>query len=176
MKRKIVNVLLIGLALLCSQQVKATIAVGNVTRLSGPQYCDGSIDIIATGTAGPFTYTWSNGATTQDLFNLCEGLYTVTVTNAYGCERVLEAAVASPMSLGFSNVWYGQNGCGTGSIGLQINGGLAPYTVVWSNGTNTFTGGLVASNLGGGNYTATITDASGQSLSAGPLGAAYFFQ
>ncbi|MDO8367043.1 MAG: PKD domain-containing protein [Saprospiraceae bacterium] len=48
--------------------------------------CFGSIDIGVTG--GPmqppstsYAYFWSNGSTTQDLFNLCPGQYCVTVSN-----------------------------------------------------------------------------------------------
>ncbi len=49
--------------------------------------CNGIIDITVTG-LGPsqppatdYKYFWSNGFTTQDLFNLCPGNYCVTVTN-----------------------------------------------------------------------------------------------
>jgi PKD repeat protein len=50
-------------------------------------FCDGFIDITVTG-SGPsqppnaYAYTWSDGSTTQDLFNLCPGSYCVTVMNA----------------------------------------------------------------------------------------------
>jgi len=49
--------------------------------------CDGFIDITATGggpvpPSNPYFYQWSNGLTTQDLFNLCPGQYCVTVVNS----------------------------------------------------------------------------------------------
>ena len=49
------------------------------------QNTDGAIDITPTGT-GPFTYSWSNGASTQDLTGLAPGDFTVTVTDGNGCQ------------------------------------------------------------------------------------------
>jgi hypothetical protein len=54
---------------------------------------DGAIDITANGNATPFTFLWSNGATTEDIGHLLSGTYTVTVTNAFGCTKVLSATV-----------------------------------------------------------------------------------
>lgn len=46
---------------------------------------DGSITLTVNGGASPYSYAWSNGATTQNLSNLSPGTYTVTVTAANGC-------------------------------------------------------------------------------------------
>ena len=42
----------------------------------------GSITLTIVGGASPFTYVWSNGATTQNLSSLNAGTYSVTVTDA----------------------------------------------------------------------------------------------
>ncbi len=43
---------------------------------------DGSIDLSITGTnPGPFTYLWSNGATTQDITNVPSNTYWVNITD-----------------------------------------------------------------------------------------------
>ena len=50
---------------------------------------DGSIDLIVTGGTTAYTYAWSNSASTEDLTNLAQGGYTVTVTDANGCADIL---------------------------------------------------------------------------------------
>ena len=58
--------------------------------------CNGSIDLSVTGGTSPFSYHWSNGATTQDVSNLCAGTYSVTVTDFCGCIIVFEVAFVQP--------------------------------------------------------------------------------
>ncbi|MBP5994437.1 MAG: gliding motility-associated C-terminal domain-containing protein [Crocinitomicaceae bacterium] len=50
--------------------------------------CDGSISTNVTNGLAPYTYSWSNGATTSSLVNVCPGSYTVTVTGANGCSVI----------------------------------------------------------------------------------------
>ncbi|TAJ72079.1 MAG: hypothetical protein EPO45_19915, partial [Sphingobium sp.] len=56
----------------------------NITNESGTGLNDGSIDLTLTGGSGPFTFLWSNGATTEDIYSLTGGVYTVNITDAGG--------------------------------------------------------------------------------------------
>ncbi|MBK9457943.1 MAG: SprB repeat-containing protein [Sphingobacteriales bacterium] len=46
---------------------------------------NGSINITVSGGTLPYTFVWSNAATTEDISNLNAATYTVTVTTNNGC-------------------------------------------------------------------------------------------
>jgi hypothetical protein len=48
----------------------------------------GSVDLTVSGGLTPYTYHWSNNATSEDLSNVVAGTYAVTVTDANGCTAV----------------------------------------------------------------------------------------
>jgi gliding motility-associated-like protein len=54
-----------------------------------PAYCHGrcigSATASPSGGNGSYVYHWSNGTTTSSIKNLCQGIYTVTVTDINGC-------------------------------------------------------------------------------------------
>ncbi|WP_439151174.1 HYR-like domain-containing protein [Winogradskyella sp.] len=120
----------------------------------------GAIDIAVSGGSSPYSYSWNNGETSEDLVNVIAGNYTVTVTDANGCEISQNFIIYQPAkeltSTGSkSDVLC--NGDNTGSIDLNVNGGTAPYSYLWSNGATTED----ISNLVAGTYSVTITDANG---------------
>jgi hypothetical protein len=120
----------------------------------------GSINLSVAGGVGPYTYLWNNNATSQDLFNLSSGLYTVQVTDALGCVTPLSIPIADPTNginvLGvISNVAC--YGFGTGSINITASGGLPGYTYLWSNGSVTED----ISFLVAGTYSVNVSDQSG---------------
>jgi hypothetical protein len=121
----------------------------------------GSIDIFVQGGTPPYSYSWSNGATTQDLTDVPAGDYVGTITDANGCVLVSpvltvgEPAVISVSSLNITDADC--NGASTGTIDIEVIGGTAPYTYSWSNGATTQD--LVG--VPAGDYVGTITDVNG---------------
>jgi hypothetical protein len=121
---------------------------------------NGSIDLTATGNTGPYTYAWSNGATTEDISGLTPGTYSATVCDVNGCCVNVEDSIEVPVNCHFPvHVVRCKPTCGNcnGSITLTPQGGSAPYTYVWSNGNTT----NQATGLCSGTYYYTVTDANG---------------
>ncbi|MFM6934720.1 MAG: hypothetical protein ACKOXP_04700, partial [Flavobacteriales bacterium] len=150
-----------------SVNISQTISAFQLTETHQNVWCHGqgtgSINIETTGGSLPITYLWSNGATTQDLFNLIAGNYSLNATDANGCTTSIQVSITEP-SLSLSSSITGVNiDCThpTGGVLLTINGGVSPYAYSWSNGMTSQN--LV--NLIAGTYTVTITDANGCSVS-----------
>jgi large repetitive protein len=66
---------------------------GQVTGLTCVDGSTGAIDLSVSGGNPPYTYSWSNGATTQDINNLTIGNYQVTVTDSIGCTKVANFSI-----------------------------------------------------------------------------------
>ncbi len=115
----------------------------------------GSIDITVNGGSTPYSYLWSNGATTADLINIPAGDYTVTVTDKAGCTASHFFRIK-----GFSDIKIlgkvTPSSCtqNTGSIELMVEGGSLPYSYLWSTGATTAN----VDNLQAGDYVVTVTD------------------
>jgi len=117
----------------------------------------GAINLTVTGGTPPYTFLWSNGAITEDLVNLAAGTYTVTITDANGCELIAGATVTEPSDPLSGTVSVTNVNCFGGSDGavdLTVTGGTSPYTFLWSNGAITED----ISGLTAGNYAVVITD------------------
>jgi hypothetical protein len=54
-----------------------------------------NIDITVSGGTPGYTFSWSNGANTEDLSNLSSGTYSVFVTDANGCIMVSDTFVVN---------------------------------------------------------------------------------
>ena len=59
------------------------------TKPSSGSAADGNIDLLVSGGQAPITFLWSNGSATEDISGLISGIYTVTLTDAMGCTKVL---------------------------------------------------------------------------------------
>ena len=127
--------------------------------------CSGTANATVSGGATPYTYSWSNGATTASINGLCAGTYTVTVTDNGGCSMTAQATVTnngSTITVQTSSTNETcQNLC-DGTALTNISGGTAPYTILWSNGASTAN----ISSLCPATYSVTVTDNGGCSSSA----------
>jgi outer membrane protein OmpA-like peptidoglycan-associated protein len=114
--------------------IKSTDAV---TNLKCNNDNSGEIHLTVVDGSGPYTYQWSNGATTQDLIGVPAGKYSVVITEANGCthtitDEITEPTVFTTEIAGVTNVkCFGEK---KGAIDLNINGGVKPYKIQWSNG------------------------------------------
>lgn len=60
---------------------------------------DGSIDQSTSGGTPGYTYNWSTSDTTEDISGLTTGTYTVTITDANGCSKVIVYEVLSSVGI-----------------------------------------------------------------------------
>jgi Secretion system C-terminal sorting domain/SprB repeat len=119
----------------------------------------GAAGVNPSGGFSPYTYSWTNGATTNAISGLIAGSYTVTVTDANGCTATRSFTITQPAALSGTTIVTNVscNGGSNGAINLTPTGGTAPYTFNWGGGVTTEDRtGLIA-----GTYSVTITDANG---------------
>ena len=94
---------------------------------------DGEIDIFVAGGNQPYTYSWSNGDTIQDIDSLSTGVYYVTVTDANGCQMgdSINVGQQLPPTINLSATTINCVGDSSVQLSAQVAGDNSPYTVVW---------------------------------------------
>ena len=60
---------------------------------------NGEVDLTVNGGDSPYSYSWSNGETTEDLTGLTQGQYDVVITDNLGCTLALSADVDEIVAL-----------------------------------------------------------------------------
>jgi hypothetical protein len=107
----------------------------------------------------PFTYLWSNGATTPSITTGIAGLYTVTITDANGCSTTCSGQVVVDTFGNCGIVPNNASVCNGGSVVLTTThvGGLAPFRYVWSTGESTSSITVTEPGI----YTVSVADANG---------------
>jgi len=125
-----------------------------------PGLSNGSINLLANGGTPPYTFSWSNGATTQNLSNVGSGAYSVIITDIQGCviTDTITLSNASELLAPATIVDVLCYGAADGSISLAVSGGTAPYNFNW-NPANADSSAIIG--LSGGTYEVEITDAAG---------------
>lgn len=122
----------------------------------------GAIRVTPSGGTTPYSYMWSNSATTQDLSNITAGSYTLTLTDANGCTAQQTIAVtvdsAKAVKLAVDSVIKVDcSSTNSGGILVTTTGGVMPYSYSWSNSATSED----ITNVGIGSYTLVATDNAG---------------
>ena len=122
--------------------------------------CTGAAYAMPTGES-PFSYQWTTAfqQTSDSVYSLCPGSYTVTITDAFGCVATESVTLNQPPQL-ISNATVIDEtciNCHDGEIDITIGGGTAPYQFLWSDGSLSED----RSNLSTGTYYLCVTDVNG---------------
>ena len=140
------------------------VLTGHSTNVNCSNATNGTAWVTITGGTSPFYYAWSpSGGTNSIASNLGPNTYTVTVTDANGCSGTATATVSivPGISLTTDSTNVTCTIATNGICRVIVNGNLGPYTYVWTPSGGI---GATASNLGVGNYTVTVTDSHGCTL------------
>jgi hypothetical protein len=128
-------------------------------------YSNGGINISVSGGIAPYSYLWSNGASTQNLNGISAGTYTVTVTDIQASTATVSSVVNEPTALILSSTVHhvSCNGGFNGSISVTVNGGTPPYFYLWTDG---YIGGAFRTGLPEMHITLWVNDANNCIISA----------
>lgn len=124
-----------------------------------PGGSDGSILLAPSGGTAPYTYLWSDSTTFDSLVGLAAGNYNVTVTDSTGATVTQSVTVSNPIGMSSTIVRTNPSCAGdtNGTATVHITGGAQPYSYFWNTGGNDST----IINLAAGNYSVTVTDNNG---------------
>ena len=142
------------------QEIEITGIITNAIDCIEPN--SGSIDLQVAGGTAPYTFLWSNGSTTEDLTNVPANNYLVTVTDSNGCisEKEFEITRQDDLQIILDTELFAI--CDTREVfqksTVSFSGGVAPYTITWSNGVVTGSNGEIMDTNVEGSYEVTVTD------------------
>ena len=139
-----------------------SVATGSQTNVSCNGGTNGTASVSPTGGTPGYTYSWSPaGGTAATATGLAAGTYTVTVTDANGCQATRNFTLTEPTAISVttgSQTNVSCNGGTNGTASVSPTGGTPGYTYSWSPAGGT---AATATGLAAGTYTVTVTDANG---------------
>jgi hypothetical protein len=159
----------------CQSSIIVTLTQPNPISISlatSPTSCSGapqgSVNATVSGGTEPYQYSWSNGSAGTVINNLSAGQYSLDILDANGCSANASAQVISPDGvIAFANSSdVNCIGGNDGSMEIIVTEGNPPYTYEWSNGVS---GTSSINNLTSGDYSCTITDATGCTFNVSEL-------
>jgi hypothetical protein len=131
--------------------------------------CNGRASVTPAGGETPYTYLWSASAgstTDSSKTGLCNGTYTVTVTDAGGQTKVASFNIINTSTL-TPPTTSTTNNCGVanGTATVTPTSGTTPYNYLWSANASSQTT-QTATGLTPATYNVTVTDNIGCTVSA----------
>jgi ELWxxDGT repeat protein len=127
---------------------------------------NGTINITVSNGLAPYSFLWTNNdnpefsSSNKDMANLEPGTYQLLLTDTNSSTASLSGIVISEPDLltasasGIENICFGAS---EGTAFVLADGGVPPYSYLWSNNETTDE----ISNLAAGTYSVTVTDANG---------------
>lgn len=108
----------------------------NVTTTAADcEQSNGDVKVVPSGGTTPYTYSWSNGATSAHLSNIKgDTYYSLVVTDIDGCTSTSGVYInkKSPLQVAFTTTPSVCQGKG-GSATAIVSNGTAPYSYLWYN-------------------------------------------
>lgn len=98
---------------------------------------NGSVQLSVSNVSGNETYLWSNGDTTQNIYNLEPGIYSVTVYDNNSCANSITAQVDQGRIYPVFSAdvqLVSCNGSSDGTISIYPTDSIQQYSYDWSNG------------------------------------------
>lgn len=127
---------------------------------------DGTISVTASGGTAPLAFLWSGPAgfssTLGDISGLSGGIYTLTITDAAGCELTADFELTMPEVIAMT-AEVSDAACPDtpdGTIEITVTGGAGTVAFIWDDGTTT----MNRTGMLPGDYTITATDENGCSV------------
>ncbi len=122
---------------------------------------DGSAAASGSGGTAPYAFNWNNGSTNNSVNGLSAGNYSLTLSDANGCQTSQSITISEPASSVSASIVSSTNaicvGSNNGDASVSASGGTPGYSYAWSNGASTSSIiGLVI-----GTYEVTVTDING---------------
>ncbi|MDC0231170.1 gliding motility-associated C-terminal domain-containing protein, partial [Aureispira] len=129
-------------------------------------FCDAQSMVTVSGGTLPYNYLWGDGQNTNTATGLCASVHSVTITDGNGCTIDGDSTITEPALLQTSLTIDSISciGVNDGAITATPTGGTSPFDFLWDAATsnqNTAT----ATGLNFGNYTVTVTDNNGCTMS-----------
>lgn len=120
---------------------------------------NGSATLNPNGGTAPYSYSWSNGSTLQNISTLTAGTHTVVISDANGCAKDTLITIADAAAIAITvspadSVCFGQNV----TLSATANGGNGPYSFLWQPLAHTGDSVKLAATANT-TFTITVTDA-----------------